>query len=106
MFVLLLVSGATLARPNDKVPSDDDITDEEFQSYPAGCDGHVISILTDDDDQSLQSPESNTGDATCRWKLAAKQDSVSKINYCNIFGKRSYGILIRIYVCVCVCVCV
>ena len=51
------------------------MTEEEFQSYP-GCDGRVISILVDEE-ESLQSPESNTGDVTCRWKLAAKQDSVS-----------------------------
>ena len=74
---MLLVLGATLAQPDDNVTSDDDITDEEFQSYP-GCDGRVRSILVDEE-ESLQSPESNTGDAICRWKLTAKQGSVSRI---------------------------
>ena len=57
------------------------MTEEEFQSYP-GCDGRVTSILVDEE-ESLQSPESNTGDDTCRWKLAAKQDSVSKVHHYN-----------------------
>ena len=74
---MLLVLGATLAQPDDNLTSDDDITDAEFQSYP-GCDGHVRSILVDEE-ESLQSPESNTGDVTCRWKLTAKQGSVSKV---------------------------
>ena len=75
---MLLVLGATLAQPDDNVTSDDDdITDEEFESYP-GCDGRVRSILVDEE-ESLQSPETNTGDVTCRWKLTAKQDSVSKV---------------------------
>ena len=55
------------------------MTEEEFQSYP-GCDGRVTSIVVDEE-ESLQSPESNTGDVTCRWKLTAKQDSVSVIHY-------------------------